>query len=145
MHRNDGLRARRDGGFEQTRVHGPGVGINVDEDRCRVGVADSGDGGDERHRHRDHFVTRANAEREHGEVQGRRSSVERNAMLGSAISGEVALEVADAAAEYKLAAPHHLECGRLQLGPDGFVLRLKIEKWDHDALRIGERSIGIPR
>ncbi len=98
VHRDDRLRARRDGGLELRRVHRVGARVNVHQPRARARVADGRDGGDERERHGDDLVARPDAGGEQRQVQRAGAGVDGDAVAGGAVGGELLLERGDFAA-----------------------------------------------
>ena len=92
MHRQDGLRARRDLCFDLPDVHQIGVGIDIHKDRARAGQDDRLGRGNERVRDGDHLIAGPDAHGAKNDVQRRRAVADPDAVLHAAELGELLLE-----------------------------------------------------
>ena len=126
----DRLRARRDGLFDRFWIEIERGIVHVHVNRFGVDVRDGPACGYEGARGGDDFVTLANAQQEHGDVQGGRAAIEGDAMFGSAKAGEILFELDDVGPEAKGAIIQGPGNGGIDFLAERAHLRGKIEVGD---------------
>jgi hypothetical protein len=125
---HDRLGARRDGGFEQTRVEVVGARVDVHEHRLRAGKRDHLAGRNEGERRRDHFVAAADAVRHQGDQQRVGAARRADAMLDADVLGELALQLLVFRAENELPMIQHRLHAPVHGFADTLVLSLEIDE-----------------
>ena len=122
----------RDRGLDRADIHRERSRIDIDEDRRRARVVDRRHRCDKREWHRNDFVAGADVGGKQSEVQRAGPGVHANAVSRLAVGGELLLECGHFAAQRELAAVQNaLDCG-IHLSLDRGVLRLEIDKRNHD-------------
>ena len=142
MNRQKGSRARGDGTLYLRRIDVHRGGLDIHEDGRPAGARYLAGGGDKGEGRRDHLVARPDLEGIHGQAQcvGARSNS--YAILAATELRQLVLELSDLGAEGESTALEHFADGRVDLAPDGMVLRPQIAGWDHlpaSAARIMDR------
>ena len=133
MDRHDRTCPGRDGSLDPGRINVQAVRVDVDEDRACTGVLYCGDRSNEGEWSRDYLVTRADARRENGKVQGTRAGVDADPEFRTRVGGELLLEARDIGPKNVLAILEHVADGGINFVLDAQILRLKVKKRDHDA------------
>ena len=128
VHRNDGLGLRRDLRLDLIDVDVVGRGVDVDEHHLRAGHLDRLGRGDEGVGDRDDLVTRADTQRLQRDEQRVGSVGNADAMTDPAVLREGLLERLDERAADEGGLLDHGGDRRVDLGFDGLVLRLQIDK-----------------
>ena len=95
VHGENGLRARRDRGLDELRVHVVRRGVDIDEHRLGPAVADAVRGRDVRVADRDDLVTLADAGRKEREMERRRAVRHRAAVRRADQRRELGFESGD--------------------------------------------------
>src|SRR5262249_27657585 len=139
------LGTRRDRPLDERGVHGPSLGVDVDQHRLGIGIENSCDGRYECSGDGDDFVSGLDSHSKQRQMQSRSAGIYGNSVIYSAKFSEILLESRDTASLPVCPAPQHLESRHFQLEADSLVLLLQIKKRDHEALRKGLISIGVPR
>ena len=99
VHRNDGLRARRDLRLDLCDVHHVRGGIDIDKHRRSAAVANRGRGGDECIGDRDDFRSRPHSGSQQRQVQRAGARVYAYTMTGVAVGSKLLFELRDFAAQ----------------------------------------------
>src|SRR6185437_7911568 len=99
MHRHDRSGPGRDGALDELRVEVEGGVIDIHVNGFRADVGDGPAGGDKGKRRGDDFIAGADAEQEHGDVQGGGAAVEADAMFRTEVFGEVFFKLSHVGSE----------------------------------------------
>ena len=90
---------RSDLALDLEDIHCIGDGVHVDEDRGRPDIADRPGGGNKGHRDRDDLVVPATPAANQGQVEGRCSGIDPNAVTGLQVGREGLLELGNPGAQ----------------------------------------------
>ena len=137
VHREHGVRSRRDRVVHAAGVEVHGLGVDVDEHGARTRERDHVGGRRERIGRHEHLVSLADPEREHGEMERGRSRRDGDRVLDSARAGELIFKLVDLLPHRQLPAFEHL-------GGGGGLLLAHVGPGepDHAALPIpGDRAL----
>jgi hypothetical protein len=130
VHRDDRRGARRDCGGDRGGVEAEGDGVDVGEHRGRAGQGDGSCGRGEGERRDDHLITRADAQRQQGQVQRRGPGADGDAVPAVHEGGELVLERGDLRPLCDLAGAQDRDCGG-----DFLLAQQRARDGDHRRLR----------
>ena len=128
---HDGLGAGADLGRDQGRVNVAGVGFDVDEHRGGADQDDDLGGGDEGEGGGDDLVAGTDPKGHQADEQGLGAAGDGDAVLGAGIGGQALFQFPHLGAEDVLAMLQDALDAGVDLGLEGLVLGLEVDKGDH--------------
>src|SRR5580658_3043817 len=141
MNNQDGFCAGSNGGLNSAGVDIQCVGFDIDKDRNCIFVADHVSDGDERERRNNDFVSRANSQCAHAEMQARRPGTHADRISGANVACNGVLEFLKLRSQAQVRSAKD---GSNRL--DFFLLYIGSREGDfHDALFMLATSAGFIR